>query len=200
MDDPVDNDDWVLTGPAFENLLLRFDSNLEVAATKYEQMRFRLRKVFESNRCKDPDELVNKSFDRAARKIEEGVDVLNIASYLMTIARYVLMEYWSSRERKVNVVIDDILPIMDHQQDDEPDDVDDRLDCLEQCAGNLPPAERERITRYYYGEKRIKIENRKQMAEEEAITLINLRVRMTRARARLEDCIRECMKKKGKQI
>ncbi len=79
---------------------LCFDSDPEIATVKYEQMRRKLRKFFEWNRCEDPDELVDKCFDRAAHKIKEGGDVLNITNYLQPIAYLVLKESWSFLDRE----------------------------------------------------------------------------------------------------
>ena len=77
-DQPVYKKDWVLTGPAFDKLLACLDPDLNEAGRKLLDIRRRLQKFFECNRCPDPDELVDMTIDRGARRIDEGA--LGIAS------------------------------------------------------------------------------------------------------------------------
>jgi hypothetical protein len=67
------------------------------------------------------------------------------------------------------------------------------LACLERCMDKLVASNRELITRYYAGKERIKIENRRALAEEFGITLNALSIRACRIRDRLEDCVRSCV-------
>ncbi|MCI0485987.1 MAG: hypothetical protein L0229_05255 [Blastocatellia bacterium] len=195
---PSPRKDWILTGEAFEKLLALFDPDPDIAAIRYEEMRHRLRKFFQCNGINDPDEHVDETFDRAARKIDEGIEIQNPTAYLIGIARFVLKEYRASRESKTEGIEREIPDVAtaDPDDDEDDDDIDERLECLEGCTVNLTPRERERVVDYYSGEKREKINNRIRLAREEDITLGNLRVRMHRLRERLEKCILECMKEK----
>ncbi len=183
--------DWVLTGPALEMLLAALDA----AGVGYLEMRNRVAKFFAYNRVADPDELIDITFDRAARRIAEGEEVRNPVSYITGIARFVLKEKWSGPN--VNQIDDQELPdvMIDRRKEDENKRIalDRRLDCLEGCVATLTSAERERITDYYYDEKRAKINRRKQMAEELGVSLVNLRVRMHRTRRDLEKCVENCL-------
>lgn len=196
---PAQKKEWVLTGQAFEKLLGLFDPDPDIAAIRYEEMRRRLRKFFDWNRTKDPDELVDETFDRAARRINEGVEVRNAASYLTGIARLLLKEYWVSHASKTEEIGDQpaggdtrLVP-----EEEEREESDQRLQCLEDCTGSLAQIECQRVLEYYSGEKREKIDNRIRMAREMGVTLGNLRVRMLRLRERLEKCILECVDKKS---
>lgn len=196
---PVHKKEWVLTGQAFEKLLALFEADPDIAGVKYEEMRRRLRKFFEWNRANDPDELVDETFDRAARRIDEGVEVRNLASYLTGIARLLLREYWVSHENRMQEIEDEPVGVdtrMNPGDEEDRDETDQRFECLENCSGSLAPRERQRIVDYYSGEKREKINNRIGMAREEGVTLGNLRVRMLRLRERLEKCILECVENK----
>ena len=84
-DQPVYKKDWILTGPALEKLL----NCLKAAGVDYLELRRRLEKFFEYNRIPDPDELIDITFDRAARRMEEGEQVLKPVSYITTVARFV---------------------------------------------------------------------------------------------------------------
>ena len=64
--------------------------------------------------------------------------------------------------------------------DDDSEIREKMLSCLEQCTAKLESLNREIITRYYTGKERVKIENRRALAEE-------LGVRTRRHRERFED-------------
>ena len=60
---------------------------------------------------------------------------------------------------------------------------------------NLPAENREMIVEYYQEEKRAKIDKRKVLAEQFGVPLNALRIRAHRIRAKLEDCVHECVEK-----
>jgi len=200
-DQPVYKKDWVLTGPAFDKLLACLDSDLNEAGRKLLDIRRRLQKFFECNRCPDPDELVDMTIDRGARRIDEGVEVRELPSYLTQIARFVLKEHWASPQKKMDEIEDEgsgsplVAPTVDDARN-EKEEQEERLECLEKCSGKLVPVERQRVIDYYYEQGRAKIDKRKRMAADLRITLGNLRVRMHRTRERLEECILDCLSNK----
>jgi len=200
-DQPVYKKDWVLTGPAFDKLLACLDSDLNEAGRKLLDIRRKLQKFFECNRCPDPDELVDMTIDRGARRIDEGVEVRELPSYLTQIARFVLKEHWASPQTKMDEIEDEgsgsplVAPTVDDARN-EKEEQEERLECLEKCSGKLVPVERQRVIDYYYEQGRAKIDKRKRMAADLRITLGNLRVRMHRTRERLEECILDCLSNK----
>ena len=200
-DQPVYKKDWVLTGPAFDKLLACLDPDLNEAGRKLVDIRRRLQKFFECNRCPDPDELVDMTIDRGARRIDEGVEVRELPSYLTQIARFVLKEHWASPQNKMDEIEDEgsgsllVAPTVDDARN-EKEEQEERLECLEKCSGKLVPVERQRVIDYYYEQGRAKIDKRKRMAADLRITLGNLRVRMHRTRERLEECILDCLSNK----
>src|SRR6266496_3425965 len=191
-DQPVYKKDWILTGPALEKLL----HCLGAAGVDYLELRRRLEKFFEYNRVPDPDELIDITFDRAARRIEEGEEVLKPVSYITTIARFVLKEYWN---RTPTDSIDEEDRLADRTidrralEEEEKLKQEARFECLAGCAQELTPVERQRLIDYYYEEKRAKIDKRKEIAELLGITRGNLSVRMFRTRERLFKCMARCM-------
>jgi RNA polymerase sigma factor (sigma-70 family) len=200
-DQPVYKKDWVLTGPALDKLLASLDADLNEAGRKLLDIRRRLQKFFECNRCPDPDELVDVTIYRGARRIDEGVEVRELPSYLAQIARFILKEQWGAPERNMEQIEAEgsgvmLAAPMRDQNENEKEELEERLECLEKCSGKLVPAERQRVIDYYYEHGRAKIDKRKQMADDLKITLSNLRVRMHRTRQRLEECIVECLTEK----
>jgi DNA-directed RNA polymerase specialized sigma24 family protein len=200
-DQPVYKKDWVLTGPAFDKLLACLDPDLNEAGRKLLDIRRRLQKFFECNRCPDPDELVDMTIYRGARRIDEGVEVRELPSDLTQIARFVLKEHWASPQNKMDEIEEEgsgsllVAPTVDDARN-EKEEQEERLECLEKCSGKLVPVERQRVIDYYYEQGRAKIDKRKRMAGDLRITLGNLRVRMHRTRERLEECILDCLSNK----
>lgn len=199
-DAPAYKKDWILTGAALKKLLTCLDADPNEAGRRLLEIRKKLQKFFECNRCPDPGELVDVTIDRGARRIDEGVEVRDLLNYLTQIARFVLKEHWASPERNMQEIEDEGsgLPLAARHGSREGNEKesDDRFECLERCAGQLVPPERQRVIDYYCEQRRAKIDNRKRMADELKITLGNLRVRMHRTRERLEQCILDCLKEK----
>ncbi len=66
------------------------------------------------------------------------------------------------------------------------------LDCLEKCANKLEVANYEIIFGYYFGEERVKIENRRALAKNLNISVNALSIRACRIRDKLEICVKKC--------
>jgi len=66
------------------------------------------------------------------------------------------------------------------------------IDCLESCLEKLGTANREIIINYYYGAERVKIENRRTLAQKLSISSNALTIRACRIRENLEVCIDKC--------
>ena len=63
----------------------------------------------------------------------------------------------------------------------------------EQCSAKLPTEDREMIVRYYYGEQRVKLNNRKALAAERGMTANALSIKACRVRDKLRACVTECV-------
>lgn len=200
-DGPEYKKNWVLTGTALKKLLACLDADSNEAGRRLLEIRQKLQKFFECNRCPDPDALVDVTIDRGARRLDEGVEVRDLPSYLSQIARFVLKEHWASPERNLEEIEGEgsspiVAASLERREGNEKEGLEERFECLESCAGQLVPPERQRVIDYYCEQGRTKIDNRKRMADELKITLGNLRVRMHRTRERLEQCILGCLKEK----
>jgi DNA-directed RNA polymerase specialized sigma24 family protein len=193
--------DWVLTPEAFERLLARLDSDRDVAAQKYEDIRRKLMLFFESRGCLIPEESADETFNRVARKLSEGVEVraADPASYCYGIARNVLQEYWDQPSRS-RASMEDLTRTGRHAE--HPDQVTEKrlkrekleleIECLERCIEGLPEGNRTLIIRYYEGDSGAKIRCRRMLAEQLGIPINALRIRALRIREKLEDCLKGC--------
>jgi DNA-directed RNA polymerase specialized sigma24 family protein len=68
-----------------------------------------------------------------------------------------------------------------------------RIECLQHCLRDLSPENRELILQYYQGDKRAKIENRRQLSERLGLAINSLRMRALRLREQLQTCCEACV-------
>jgi DNA-directed RNA polymerase specialized sigma24 family protein len=192
--------DWALTSSAFHALLVWLDEGTQSEGRKYLETRRRLVAYFDRKNCSTPDELADETLNRVARRLEEeGVIESDApARYCYIVARFVFMEHLRSAQ-KDGALLEEIrrLPRVvgpGASEDDEETEVKEKmLDCLERCTGKLEPPSREIIEQYYVGKERVKIENRRALAERLGITMNALSIRACRIRDRLEDCVKRCV-------
>jgi DNA-directed RNA polymerase specialized sigma24 family protein len=154
--------------------------------------RQRLVGYFDRKNCDAPEDLADETLNRVARRLEEEGDIVSetAARYCYIVARFVFLEYL--RERKDTVALDSLNGLAVSSTDDESLNRERLLTCLDQCTEKLQTAQRDLIIRYYRGEQRIKIDNRRKLAAELGVSINALSIRACRIRDKLEACVREC--------
>jgi RNA polymerase sigma factor (sigma-70 family) len=183
---------------------LRFDADLQQAAEKYELMRRQLIKFFECRNCEFAYELTDETINRVTRKISEGENIPanSLSAYCYGVARNVLRE--SRLHPEKNAISIDQLESLQHPSENpltanferaEKKQLDQLLECLDGCLQELPEKERKIILIYYEGEYGARIENRKKVAKRFRMNINNLRIRVFRIRAKLEQCVALCRNK-----
>lgn len=178
----------------FDNLLGYFDTDREIAGEKYEQFRRALIRYFEGRKIMFAEDCADEVFDRASRKISEGVQIIKIYSYCYEIARLILLEKLKSPERKA-APLDDILPQhTDNSNNGDGEEKEINHICLDQCLSDLPSDNKAMIIEYYTDDKGDKILRRKAMASRLGLKREALANRAQRLRAKLESCITNCLK------
>ena len=172
----------------FRRLLSRLDPDPERAGEAYEDLRRTLWKFFTWRGALRPEECADETLDRVARKLEEGVAIEAVRNFAYGVARLVFLEStrspdnWSSQEPA------------DLERAVAPAAPDDGLAaCLDGCLDALPHESRALILAYYTAERRVKIDNRVELARELGLSPNALRSRAQRIRERLERCMRECL-------
>jgi RNA polymerase sigma factor (sigma-70 family) len=186
--------DGSVSREAFEQMLAWLDSDRERAGQKYEEIRYRLIKIFVCQGCIDPEGLADETIDRVIQKVPEIAPNYtgNPALYFSGVARYILLEY---KNRMAQLRLLPTAPPKQNEEDDE--DIERDYECLDHCIERLTPANRELILEYYREEKQAMIENRKRLAERMGVTPNALRVRADRIRNNLQKCVANCLKQKG---
>ena len=175
-------------------MLAWLDSDRERAGQKYEEIRYRLIKIFVCQGCSDPEGLADETIDRVIRKVPEIAPNYagNPALYFSGVARYILLEY---KNRMAQLRLLPAAPPKRIEEDDD-EDIEREYECLDHCIERLTPANRELILEYYREEKQAMIENRKRLAERMKATPNALRVRVERIRNNLQKCVANCLNQK----
>jgi DNA-directed RNA polymerase specialized sigma24 family protein len=171
---------WTLTPRAFNRLLDWLDEGTNSEGEKYLEMRRRLIAYFDRKNCSAPDELADETLSRVARRIDEEdfIESETTARYCYIVARFVFMEHLR-RTEKSDEVLDEMRrqPSRSDRAAEAYEEREKRLSCLDQCTGKLEPSNRELIIRYYVGNGRLKIGNRRALADSLGVTMNALSIR-----------------------
>lgn len=185
-----------LTADAFAKLLNRLHADRERAGEKYEDLRRTLVRFFEWRAAPFPEEQTDETFNRIARKLDEGIEIANIGGYCYEVARLVCLEAFKGRdsrrapldEIKVEATAPDLTETVEKEQ---------RLTCLDDCLRVLPTESRELIEGYYSDKKRGRIDRRKALADSLGLRRDALANRAQRVRDKLEQCVTQCLRKQS---
>ena len=181
--------DWEPTEEAFAKFLACLDPDPARAGEKYEALREALVKFLDWRGALFPEELVDETFNRVTRKLEEGETIRDLPTYCHGVARLVFLQSLEHPGNK-RVELEDLSMIAIP----EPDVTDVRREWLNHCLRRLPAENRELIVEYYRKDGQRKIDHRVSMAERLGIQLNALRSRAQRIRDKLERCVRRRLK------
>lgn len=173
----------------FERLLRWLDPDREKAGEKYEQIRFKLIKIYERRGCIVPDELADETIDRVSKKLPEIADTYtgDKSLYFYGFVKYVYQDYLRRLRRPIP---------QPPPKPVESEEEDQRHECLDECLAKLNEGDRQFILEYFQGDKSDKIKNRKKMAESRKASIEALRMRAHRIKAVLKKCVRDCLARK----
>ena len=169
------------TKEAFEKFLNWLDTDLNKAGEKYEIIRLRLIRIFASRGCCDGEDLADRTMNVVVSRIDWLIENYkgDPALYFYGVAKNIFKE---DNKRKPP-------PLLPPPPDVT--EVERMCSCLEQCLEQDP--DRRLVLRYHEKEKKEKIILRKQLAEELAISINALRIRVYHIHANLRSCIEECL-------
>lgn len=179
-----------LTQKALDCFLKSLGPDRDSAGAKYLEVHRKLARFFEWRGCPAPEEHADEAITRVAKRLAEGEEIRDPATYAIGVARFLLLEVHKEREkeRKIAAAQPEVQPSVADAQTPE-----QRAECLRRCLGRLSPDNRELILQYYEGEKGRKIENRKRLTENLHLTPTTLRMRALRIRESLLECVEKCV-------
>lgn len=183
---------------SFEEILAWLNSDRDVAATMYVQLRHDLARLFIWGRCADPEGLTDEVFDRVAKKVHDVRQTYqgDPRLYFRAVANNLIKE--NLKKVKTQLSIDDVELPGPEKSEIEDQTAADIEECLQQCLQKFGADKRELIVAYYAKEKQAKIDFRNELAEKSGISIEALRVRVFRIRESLALCIERCLKRKAK--
>lgn len=183
--------EWSLTREALDKLLAAFSPDTNEAAKQYEALRSKLIRYFEWREVPLADDKTDETFNRVARRIDEGKQIDNVVGYAYRVAYFVFLESLTEPEL-IDIDQEGVAPPTVEPQFEDTEQ-EPRQRCFDSCLEELPVKNRNIILVYYEGERRTKIERRKKLAEQLKISLDALRIRAHRIRKGLEECITSCL-------
>src|SRR5215472_13818765 len=83
---------WSVTQEAFDQLLASLSPDRDKAADRYLEIRRNLVRLFEWRGCATPDDYADEAINRCARKIAEGDQIRDVATFCVGVARMLLLE------------------------------------------------------------------------------------------------------------
>jgi len=178
----------VPTQEQFDELLRWLDSDRDRAAQRYEEIRRNLIRVFLLRACTDVEDLADDTINRVALKMPD-LRVSYVGSpenYFHGVAKNVIREHIRKRGRVTQLPLEP-----SSRQDLEP-----FLQCLDECLAKLPRKNSQLILLYYEEERRAKIDLHKKLSSIMGLKQTALRARIHRIRAKLRECILECLSQK----
>jgi len=168
-----------ISSEEFEETLAWLDSDREMAAVAYIELRRDLEKLFHWRQCSDWEELADEVFDRVAKKVHKlrGSYEGNPRFYFYAVANNLLKEHFKTLKSQVSIAEVDLSE--EHATVDESKEKLYRI--LDECVQELSLKDRQMILEYYRAKKR----NGEKLAARFGISNATLRVRICRIREKL---------------
>ena len=173
------------TKEALDKLLDWLNTDREMAGEKYEAIRLRLIRIFASRGCCEGEDLADETINVVASRIDWLIENYkgDPALYFYGVAKNIFLEHNKKKPPPQPPLPPDVT------------EVERKCSCLEECLKQeLTASERQLVLRYHEKEKKEKILLRKQLADELAISINALRIKVYHIHARLRSCIEKCLK------
>ena len=174
-----------ITQEQFDQLLDWLDRDREHAAARYQWIHLRLTKVFVSRGSVSPEELADRTMNRVARRLSDIRDsyIGEPAHYFLGVANNIFRE--SLRKDKIPAVgMPERSPLSEEEEQIR--------ECFEDCMNKMDSGDRNLVITYYEGDKRVKIDRRRDLAARLGVGMNALRIRACRIRMDLLQCVQRC--------
>lgn len=182
---------WEIDKESLDRLLAALDPDRATAGLRYENLRLRLIRFFEWEKCELPDRDADETLNRVARRLSEGVEINSITAFALGVARFVLRERQAQTQR-----FERALQEMAETASAPAPEIDaGLLACFRSCFTRLPEETRTLLRLYYGGADSARISNRAALAREFGVEPNALRNRVFRTREKLMMCIRNCARR-----
>ena len=163
------------------------------AGRRYVRLHGKLAGYFRLKGTYDPVSDADDTLDRAGKKIVEGHNIPDPQKFCIGIAKNIVFERLRERKREENA----FQKFIDNNQDNSTEVLVHKITKLiKPCFEKLPEEDRDVLTSYCKIPPGIdRAEHRRQLAESLGLSIAALRIRVTRIRDKLEDCVKGLDKK-----
>ena len=182
---------WEIDRESLDRLLAALDPDRAAAGVRYENLRRRLIRFFEWEKCELADRDADETLNRVARRLSEGAEVKSIQAFALGVARFVLRERQAQKQRLERALQE--MAAIDGAPSPEIDD--GLLACFRSCFTRLPEETRTLLRAYYGGSPTERISRRAALAREFGVEPNALRNRVFRTREKLMMCVRTCARR-----
>jgi DNA-directed RNA polymerase specialized sigma24 family protein len=184
-----------MTEAGLKMLLTHLSSDKERAGELYLHMHGKLVRYFSWHMCAHPEDLADEALDRVCRRLETGEQVEQIISYILGVARRILLEQRRSLLTQGTLLDERTLTRPAEEGAD-----DSIMECLEWCLEKLAPESRALLVEYYSPEASSRAWVRQTIADRLGLSLNALRNRVLRLRRNMETCISGCRQGGGENV
>ncbi len=156
------------------------------AGRRYLRLHKKLEGYFRTRGVADTSAAADEALDRAGRRIADGTDVPNVDNFCLGIARFIIKEGWRLNTRESTA----FLQFLEQHEHATAEQID-RFSFMKTCFEELPQYDRNLLNSYcaaLRGQARAK--HRRELAESLGVTVSALRIRVTRLRRGLEECLK----------
>ena len=176
-----------LTSESLNLLLARFSEDERQAAAAYTNLRDSLVRFFALKGDHEPEAAADETLDRTALKVAERAPIDNINKYSFGVARLIYLERLRLSQKEKNAAEDFYAGKQVFLMAAETDD----FKFFRECFSRLPEDERHFLQTYFTDAPYEKlIETRRRLTDEAGVSINQIRVKVSRLRKRLEDCVR----------
>ena len=174
----------------FHPLLLRAlcPDDRDEAIRLYLLLQKKLENYFCLNGMSDPATDADETFKRAEEKLAKGLDIPDVKKFSMGIARNVVHERRRQRQHEESA----FLNFLDYSQDKSTESLVDKImNLMKPCFEELPEDDQNLLISYCKVPPGVdRAEHRRQLALSRNSSISALRIRITRLRRDLEDCVK----------
>jgi hypothetical protein len=172
----------------FARFLELLSPDTEEAGRRYTGLHKKLTGFFSLKGLSDPVSAADDTIDRAVLKTDAGAVVPDVGKYCFGIARNIAKERSRLMQRE-NAAFHNFIEDLSNSSADK---VERIYSILKPCFEQLAVDERQLLLAYCHEiQGRARAEYRRQLAERMKMTLLALRVRVTRLRNSLTDCVQK---------
>ncbi|MDQ2745922.1 MAG: hypothetical protein M3T96_01515 [Acidobacteriota bacterium] len=173
-----------LTAESLNRLLVKLSDDEREAAVAYTNLRASLIRFFELKGDSEPETAADETLDRTALKVTADAPVDNVKNYSFGVARLIFLERRRRSQREKNAAED----FYDGVQTATVET--DEVNFFRECFQSLPVADREFMQSYFTDVPYQELtELRRRLTDEAGISLNQVRVKISRLRKRLENCV-----------